>query len=143
MIKKKSPKAKLRSCCRKPPAEFRGLPQKKLSFTETTPEEITAIEAMQESGRSFSFGTMFFTEAFLHKDGRPDGYSVALFYLEGNDSVADISKYRTPYLGFMQGAMHQSQLSAMYDGQFESVYLDSLEDCLPCEPGWTAIMQVH
>jgi len=35
--------------------------------------------------------------------------------------------------------MHQSQLSAMYDGQFESVYLDSLEDCLPCEPGWTAI----
>ena len=161
------------------------------SIAGVTQEEITAIEAMRKGGRSFTFGALFSTEAFLHEDGRLDGYSVylcdllselfeipftpalydwddlyegmtastidfsadfiltperrqtyfmseavavrsvALFYLEGSQSIGEIAQSRTLVLGFMQDAVHQPQLTAMHDGVFETIYVESLDEVLP------------
>ena len=159
-----------------------------MAIPGVTQEEIDSIEALQRSGRTFSYGVMPSTEAFLDENGQLAGYaanlcrllsqlfdiqfvpslhdwdalveqmanksldfsgeftrtaeqdqaflmsdavavrSVALFYPADGEDIRDIAEYRTPVLGFLNGSIHQRQLAEVYDGAFESIYLERLAD---------------
>ena len=54
--------------------------------------------------------------------------SVALFYWSGSETIKEISKQRTPVLGFLPGVVNRQQIIDVYDGEFDSLYYDSLPD---------------
>ena len=69
------------SGCEKPADKQSGLSFDNISFRNipgVTAEEIAAIEALREQNRSFVYGMMLSTEAFLDKDGEARGYAALL-----------------------------------------------------------------
>ena len=54
--------------------------------------------------------------------------SIALFYLTSSEPIKQIETHRTPILGFLQGSVNRQQLMEVYSGQFETVYVDSVQD---------------
>ena len=53
--------------------------------------------------------------------------TIAMFYPDGVP-VDEIAAKRTPVLGFVRGSMYLSKLTEIYNGDFEAVYLDYIED---------------